>query len=71
MPGLVPGIHVFLWRQDVDGRDKAGHDGPPLVARRINTQVSICDIDIYSFTSFRSRYFDTVKISLDALFRRL
>jgi 2-oxoglutarate ferredoxin oxidoreductase subunit beta len=27
MPGLVPGIHVFLFRiQDVDGRDKPGHD---------------------------------------------
>jgi len=27
MPGLVPGIHVF-WRaeEDVDGRDKPGHD---------------------------------------------
>jgi 2-oxoglutarate/2-oxoacid ferredoxin oxidoreductase subunit beta len=27
MPGLVPGIHVFLrLTQDVDGRDKPGHD---------------------------------------------
>src|SRR5450830_493683 len=29
MPGLVPGIHVFLQMQhvkDVDGRDKPGHD---------------------------------------------
>jgi len=26
MPGLVPGIHVFATRQDVDGRDKPGHD---------------------------------------------
>ena len=27
MPGLVPGIHVLLlWSQDVDGRDKPGHD---------------------------------------------
>jgi hypothetical protein len=27
MPGLVPGIHVFLFaKQDVDGRDKPGHD---------------------------------------------
>jgi hypothetical protein len=28
MPGLVPGIHV-LWprrKEDVDGRDKPGHD---------------------------------------------
>ena len=34
MPGLVPGIHVFLRgssaRQDVDGRDKPGHDGVKL-----------------------------------------
>ena len=28
MPGLVPGIHVLGWRdEDVDGRDKPGHDG--------------------------------------------
>ena len=29
MPGLVPGIHVFglAKKQDVDGRDKPGHDG--------------------------------------------
>jgi hypothetical protein len=28
MPGLVPGIHVFgpVSKQDVDGRDKPGHD---------------------------------------------
>jgi 2-oxoglutarate ferredoxin oxidoreductase subunit beta len=27
MPGLVPGIHVFLLAtEDVDGRDKPGHD---------------------------------------------
>jgi hypothetical protein len=28
MPGLVPGIHVLPQKkQDVDGRDKPGHDG--------------------------------------------
>jgi hypothetical protein len=30
MPALVAGIHVFLRssrKQDVDGRDKPGHDG--------------------------------------------
>ena len=27
MPGLVPGIHAFhQGKQDVDGRDKPGHD---------------------------------------------
>jgi hypothetical protein len=28
MPGLVPGIHVFTLdvKEDVDGRDKPGHD---------------------------------------------
>jgi hypothetical protein len=28
MPGLVPGIHAFEsdGKQDVDGRDKPGHD---------------------------------------------
>jgi hypothetical protein len=31
MPGLVPGIHIFLETAEttgVDGRDKPGHDGP-------------------------------------------
>jgi hypothetical protein len=27
MAGLVPAIHVFIARQDVDARHKAGHDG--------------------------------------------
>jgi hypothetical protein len=27
MPGLVPGIHDFDIREDVDGRDTPGHDG--------------------------------------------
>ena len=27
MPGLVPGIHVFTARKDVNGRVKPGHDG--------------------------------------------
>jgi hypothetical protein len=29
MPGLVPGIHVLAThtKEDVDGRDKPGHDG--------------------------------------------
>jgi hypothetical protein len=26
MPGLVPGIHVLAAQEDVDGRDKPGHD---------------------------------------------
>jgi len=28
LPGFMPGIHVFLTasKQDVDGRDKPGHD---------------------------------------------
>ena len=37
MPGIVPGIHVFLdtkhGAQDVDGRDKPGHDEESPVAR--------------------------------------
>src|SRR5579883_1840802 len=28
MPGLVPGIHVFAAKQDVDGRDKPGQAKP-------------------------------------------
>jgi hypothetical protein len=29
MPGFMPGIHVFCFygKEDVDGRDKPGHDG--------------------------------------------
>jgi 2-oxoglutarate ferredoxin oxidoreductase subunit beta len=33
MPALVAGIHVLLLlREDVDGRDKPGHDGLHLLA---------------------------------------
>jgi antitoxin HigA-1 len=38
MPALVAGIHVFLRQiQDVDGRDKPGHDGEavPAETRRV------------------------------------
>jgi hypothetical protein len=36
MPGLVPGIHVFgtTWKEDVDGRDKPGHDERPSIPFR-------------------------------------
>jgi hypothetical protein len=32
MPGLEPGIHVFVsvMQEDVDGRDKPGHDEKPI-----------------------------------------
>jgi hypothetical protein len=35
MPGLVPGIHVFLsyLHKNVDGRDKPGHDEERLSVR--------------------------------------
>jgi hypothetical protein len=29
MAGLVPAIHVFAAKKDVDARDKRGHDTPP------------------------------------------
>jgi hypothetical protein len=37
MPGLVPGIHVFLAEdiKDVDGRDKPGHDGEKAKATNV------------------------------------
>jgi hypothetical protein len=38
MPGLVPGIHVFLFgaNEDVDGRDKPGHDVVDIAAYFLN-----------------------------------
>jgi hypothetical protein len=41
MPGLVPGIHVFkpLGKQDVDGRNKSGHDDA--YARTLATYVTV------------------------------
>jgi rhodanese-related sulfurtransferase len=39
MPGLVPGIHVFLWpelKQVVDGRDKPGHDDGETMPTKID-----------------------------------
>src|SRR5512136_281458 len=48
MPGLVPGIHVLsqAHREDVDGRDKPGHDAEAwerLMALRLS--LSVCDYD--------------------------
>jgi hypothetical protein len=47
MPGLVPGIHVLLIssNEDVDGRDKPGHDGvsySAAIARLPNGNSSRC-----------------------------
>ncbi len=38
MPGLLPGIHVFgdVFKKDVDGRDKPGHDDVETVAPKLN-----------------------------------
>jgi len=39
MPGLVPGIHVFILgiqKQVVDGRDKPGHDGWQAMRLRVD-----------------------------------
>jgi len=42
MPGLVPGIHVAPSMQnDVDGRDKPGHDDLETDERK--TSIAICD----------------------------
>jgi hypothetical protein len=44
MAGLVPAIHVFLPRiiQDVDARDKRGHDEEPSLACYLaNTKTEI------------------------------
>jgi hypothetical protein len=38
MPGLVPGIHVLLLRQDVDGRDKPGHDAILVTPSRLTSR---------------------------------
>jgi len=35
MPALVPGIHVLAAKEDVDGRDKPGHDGSKKPSLRI------------------------------------
>jgi hypothetical protein len=47
MPGLVPGIHVFFpfgHKEDVDGRDKPGHD---------EEQLSYSNFKFSSFATFR------------------
>jgi hypothetical protein len=35
MPGRVPGIHVFVFWQDVDGRDKPGHGGAEMSGENV------------------------------------
>jgi hypothetical protein len=45
MPGLVPGIHVFIWGaiKGVDGRDKPGHDGDHAHSNQIRNDVFCID----------------------------
>jgi hypothetical protein len=56
MPGLVPGIHVFVSSEktDVDGRDKPGHDD----AERSTPQLlgAICDCPATRGEGGRSAY---------------
>jgi hypothetical protein len=41
MPGLVPGIHVFLlYQEGADGRDKPGHDG-------LNGSISFISLSVF------------------------
>src|SRR5690348_14085305 len=40
MPGLDPGIHVLAAKEDVDGRDKPGHDENGFTSRFILSQLS-------------------------------
>ncbi len=44
MPGLVPGIHVFMPREvkGVDGRDKPGHDKFPILWDVIEPNCVLC-----------------------------
>jgi PAT family beta-lactamase induction signal transducer AmpG len=49
MPGLVPGIHAFLFpKQDVDGRDKPGHDGEASMTVTTNKSVRLGFLDTLS-----------------------
>jgi hypothetical protein len=42
MPGFMPGIHVFfIPGQDVDGRDKPGHDGARTAGVAMTMKVSL------------------------------
>jgi hypothetical protein len=46
MPGLVPGIHVLLVaiKEDMDGRDKPGHDGITHAASVFSTSLIQYDV---------------------------
>jgi hypothetical protein len=45
MPGLVPGIHVFLtWGgKDVDARDEPGHDGREMRCMPANPKFTLAE----------------------------
>jgi len=47
MPGLVPGIHVFLHasKKDVDGRDKPGHDERVVISARFACPTEISPME--------------------------
>jgi hypothetical protein len=41
MPGLGPGIHVLVTKQDVDGRAKPGHDVEMIMCKPTEKCVTI------------------------------
>src|SRR4051794_25858210 len=54
MPGLVPGIHAPPRQQNVDGRDKPGHDGERSYSR--NSLVSSPMPSIATVTMFTGSF---------------
>jgi hypothetical protein len=54
MPGLVPGIHVLtpMPNQDVDGRDKPGHDDQPTIGTgAVMSSPSFATVQRYAIAS--------------------
>jgi hypothetical protein len=44
MPALVAGIHAFDKRQDVDGRDKPGHDDQQLAQHIVHERLELREV---------------------------
>ena len=59
--GLVPRVHVFLCKHDVDGRDEPGHDEPN---ESFRAGCAGCGADVRALPAGGLQHLDSVRISL-------
>src|SRR5688572_24370483 len=63
MPGFMPGIHAFLRQQDVDGRDKPGHDEGRGCVRTASEWRAVAEVPEEQQALVMSVLYDTIGIN--------